>query len=477
MTNKNILTLFRGGVPLKKIILLVTAFLFMLPLCIPHTASAASVESQISVLKKQMDELQQKLDEMESQLKKTKEEAAVAQQQSATTQQQVETKMAEVSSRYKVIDDLAKKFGRLKLGGYVRSRLQAGQQEQSTFDVTELAFNLRYDITKNISGEFHVWWHPSGNAPDGEGFSNYKSWAGPVTFIESAFAEFRHEFCLLNDYGGPVKGMLQVGKFRNFAYGISPTGPDRVYSDYGLFHESNSQSRITGIQYLTKWNRFKANFAVFNGWSLSTSQRFGGRPAGIRYLRQNQMNIDDNSNKAMSVRFAYAPIEGLEAGVTGYHQRLSDADLSAFNEIMGRKAGTIGNVAGNPTDNNREWRAGFDLDYKWCDRIHFQSQYFWGQVADVKANWWYAMAGYKLKEFKTDFYLKYSKVQYDQQRYPDIKASGAWDRSEFSPLIVYTIHPQVKLFFEYYFEYLNSPKGYKGNTDNDYGFVELILFY
>ena len=50
---------------------------------------------------------------MESQLKKTKEDAAVAQQQSANTQQQVETKMAEVSSRYKVIDELAKKFGRL----------------------------------------------------------------------------------------------------------------------------------------------------------------------------------------------------------------------------------------------------------------------------------------------------------------------------------------------------------------------------
>ena len=38
------------------------------------------------------------------------------------------------------------------------------------------------------------------------GFSDYKNWAGPTTFIESAFAEFRHEFCLLNDYGGPVKG-------------------------------------------------------------------------------------------------------------------------------------------------------------------------------------------------------------------------------------------------------------------------------
>jgi len=450
----------------------------MLPLCIPHAVSAASVESQISVLKKQMDELQQKLNEMESQLKKTKEEAAVAQQQTTATQQQVETKMAEVSSRYKVIDDLAKKFGRLKLGGYIRSRLQGGQQEQTTFDVTELAFNLRYDITKNISGEFHVWWHPSGNAPDGEGFNNYKNWAGPTTFIESAFAEFRNEFCLPNNFGGPIKSTLQVGKFRNFAYGIAPTGVDRVYSDYGLFHESNSQSRITGVQHLMQWNQFKANFAVFNGWSLSTSQRYGARPAGIRYLRQNQMNIDDNNNKAMSMRLAWAPcyVKGLEAGVTGYHQRLSNNDMAAFNSMMGRNPGTKGNVFGNPTDNNREWRTGFDLDYKY-DRFHFQSQYFWGQVADVKANWWYVMGGYNLKSFNTEFYLRYCKAQYDQTAYPDINASAAWDRSEFSPLIIYTIHPQVKIFLEYYFIYMDKPSGYNGNTNNNYGFAELILFY
>jgi hypothetical protein len=461
---------------LKKIIVFVTAVLFMLPLCIPHTASAASVESQISVLKKQMEELQQKLNEMESQLNKTKEEATTAQQQSTTTQQQMETKMAEVSSRYKVIDDLAKKFGRLKLGGYIRSRLQSGQQESSTFDVTELAFNLRYDITKNISGEFHVWWHPSGNAPDGQGFNDYKNWAGPTTFIESAFAEFRNEFCLMNDFGGPIKSTLQVGKFRNFAYGIAPTGVDRVYSDYGLFHESNSQSRITGVQHLMQWNKFKANFAVFNGWSLSTSQRFGARPAGIRYLRQNQMNIDDNSNKAMSVRLAYAPIQGLEAGVTGYHQRLSNADMAAFNSMMGRNPGTIGNVQGNPATNNREWRTGFDLEYK-KGPYHFQSQYFWGQVSDTRANWWYVMGGYKLKALNMDFYLKYEKAQYSQTPYPDITASAAWDRSSIVPLMIYTIHPQVKLFFEYYFERLKVPSAYDGDTDNNYGFVELILFY
>ena len=90
--------------------------------------------------------------------------------------------MAEVSSRYKVIDELAKKFGKLKLGGYVRSRLQDGQQESSTFDVTEIAFNLRYDITKNISGEFHIWWHPSGNAPDGRGFQRLQELGRPDHF-------------------------------------------------------------------------------------------------------------------------------------------------------------------------------------------------------------------------------------------------------------------------------------------------------
>ena len=448
-------------------------------------ASAANVEDQIRALKKQMEELQQKIGDMEGQLNKTKEEASTAQQQAVTTQQQMDTKMAEVSSRYKVIDDLAKKFGRLKFGGYVRTRLQDGQQQQSTFDVTELALNLRYDITKNISGEFHVWWHPGGNAPDGEGFNNYKGsghgssvgssgWAGPTTFIESAFGEFRHEFCLFNG-SEPVSGMLQVGKFRNFAYGIAPTGPDRVMSDYGLFHESNSMARITGIQYLTKWKKFKANFAIFNGWGLSAGARYAGRPADIRYLRTTQMNIDDNSNKALSMRLAYMPINGLEIGATGYHQRLSKNDLTAFNAIMGRNPVIYGNSVTNAT-NDRSWRAGFDLEYK-RDQFHFQSQYFWGQVSDVKASWWYVMGGYKIPQWKTDLYLRYAKATYDQHRIPDIRASGAWDRSEVTPLIIYTIHPQVKLFFEYYFTFVDDPKGYNKNTDNNYGFVELILFY
>ena len=456
---------------MKKPFIFLGALLFLVAVGRPFTVSAATIEDQISTLKKQMEELQTKIQEMESQLNKAKTDAATAQQQTETVQKQVETKMAEVSSRYKVIDDLAKKFSHLKFYGYVKSRYWYGDHQQSSFDVTEIAFNTRYEVSDNISGVFHLWFHPSGNAPSSEGYTNYNNWTGPTIFIENAYAEFRN----LNI--GPINGTLQAGKFRNFAIGISPTGADRVYSDYGLFHESQSQSRITGLQYLTKYGKFKANFAVFNGWALSSGARYGARPAGIRYLRTTQENLDDNSDKAVSMRVAYLPINGLEVGFSGFRQELSDADMAAFNQIMGRDTKTFGiSAAGKPSTDCEHWRAGMDLEYK-RDPFHFQSQYFFGEVSDVRANWWYVMGGYKIPRFKTDVYLKYSQANYDQERIPDIRASGAWDKGELAPLIIYSIHPKAKLFFEYYVLHNNDPDGYKGHTQNNYGFIELILFY
>ena len=427
------------------------------------------IADQIATLKKQMEEMQSKLKDLESQLNNAKSDASSAQQKTEAVQKQMETKMAEVSNRNKVVDDLAKKFSWIKFGGYVRSRYWWGDHQQSSFDVTEIAFNVRYDLSENISGEFHLWFHPSGNAPDGKGFSNYKNWAGPTTFFESAYAEFRN----LNV--GPVNGTLQVGKFRNFAMGISPTGADRVYSDYGLFHESMTQSRVTGLQYLTKYKKFKANLAVFNGWSFATSNRYGARPAGIRYLRTSQENLDDNYDKAVSMRIAYLVMKGLEVGFSGFRQELSDNDLAVFNEIMGRNPSLYGKKVKLSKDHN-QWRAGFDLEYK-HDPFHFQSQYFFGEVSDVRSNWWYVMGGIKFPRYKTDLYLKYSQANYDEHRIGDIKASGAWDKRELVPLVIYSIHPKAKLFFEYYILETDNPDGFNAHVGNNYGFIELILFY
>jgi len=438
----------------------------------------SGVEQQLLMMKKQMEQMQKKMQELQSQLETTQQSAVSAQQQATQTAQQVDQKVAEVSGKFKTLDDLAKKFSHLKLNGYVRSRWWEGDHQENSFDVTEIAVNVRYDVSENISGEFHLWFHPSGNATGRTEFSNYSNWAGPTTFFEAAFAEFRN----LNI--GPVEGKLIVGKTRNMAYGIVPGGTydGRVTSDYSLFHVENNISRITGIQYLTKWQQWRWNFAVFNGYGIGgDSSRFGARPAGIRELGVGQLNLDDNNNKAFSSRLGYvfakqAFIDKLEIGASYFTQKLSDNDLSNFNSIMGRNAGMQGNFFGNPSRARSDRRGGMDLAWDYGPYA-VKAEYLRGSVSDVTSDWWYTMVGYKLKPLRMDFWLRYSEANYDQKTIRDIRGSGAWDKKQWTPLIVYHLHPMADLYFEYYLNDVDKPRNSGNIKDNNYGFVELIVKY
>jgi len=167
--------------------------------------------------------------------------------------------------------------------------------------------------------------------------------------------------------------------------------------------------------------------------------------------------------------------DNLEIGASYLHQKMSDNDLAAFNSITGRNPGTIGNFFGNPTKDRTDRKMGVDLQYD-KGPFSFKGEYVDGEMADVTANWWYAMAGFKVKKIKTDFWIRYSQANYDQETYSDIRASGAWDQEQWTPLIVYHLHDRAKLYFEYYFNKENGKSGV-GSIDNNYGFVELILFY
>lgn len=459
------------------------AMVFVLSLVSSAAARAADsdIERQLLQMKQQMEQMQKKMQDLQSQLDTAQHNAASAQRQAQQASAQVDQKVAEVSGKFKVLDDLSKKFSHLKINGYVRSRWWEGDHEKNSFDVTEIAFQLRYDVSENISGEFHIWWHPSGNAAGRTEFANYSNWAGPTTFFESAFAEFRN----LNI--GPVEGKLIVGKTRNQAYGIVPAGNynGRVTSDYSLFHQTNNISRITGIQYLTKWQNWRWNFAVFNGWGIGgDGSRFGARPAGIRQFGVGQLNLDDDHNKAFSSRLGYVfekqqYIDKLEIGATYFTQKLSDNDLNNFNSIMGRNAGMQGNFWGNPSRARSDRRGGMDLAWDWGPYA-VKAEYIRASVSDVTMNSWYAMAGFKLSQLtnlKMDFWLRYSEATYDQSTIRDIRGSGAWDKKQWTPLIVYHLHPKAKLYFEYYLNHVDKPRGAGNIRDNNYGFVELILFY
>ncbi len=451
---------------IKRFIAIAFCSVFCSTIWITGTAFSASLENQIEVLKKQMNKMQQQMESMQTQLQKAQHDASSAQQQAETATRTVEEKVAEVSGKFKIIDDLHKKFSHIKIGGYVRSRWWDGQGEQNSFDVTEIAFNLRYDVSENVSGVFHLWWHPSGNSNTARQpeTGRYNNWAGPNLFIESAYAEFRN----LNL--GPLNGKLIVGKTRNQAYGIVPGGgPNgRVTSDYGLFHESNGQSRITGIQYMTTYKNVTWNTAVFNGWGLWNTL-YGGRPGGVRYLRTSQMNLDDDSNKAYSTRLGWKPARNLKFGATFFRSKLTDNDLNQLNSSMGR------DLLRNPADDNEHMRYGLDLSYD-KGPFSFKAEYFQGEISNIEANWWYVMAGIKVQRFKMDFYLRYAQANYDQHRITDLSASGAWDKSQITPLVIYHLHNRVKLYFEYYFNWEDAPTG-THHRDNNFGFVELILLY
>jgi hypothetical protein len=86
------------------------------------------------------------------------------------------------------------------------------------------------------------------------------------------------------------------------------------------------------------------------------------------------------------------------------------------------------------------------------------------------------MAGYKIPKLKVDFWLRYSEAAYDQKKIRDIRASGAWDKSQWTPLIVYHLHPMADIFFEYYLNDVANPS-HTHVWGNNYGFVELIVKY
>jgi hypothetical protein len=463
---------------MRRVLLIIAIGVFVASLAAtPATgADKAVVVKELTALQKQMLEMQKQMEALEAQLEVSRQNAAAAQHQAQQTTQVVDQKMAEVSGKFKKLDDLAAKFKKLKLSGAIRTRWWEGDHEQNSFDVYEIQFCLRYDVSENISGQFEMRWHPSGNMAGRAEYANYSNAGGDTTSVENAFAEFRN----LNI--GPVEGKLLVGKLRNQAFGIVPNHNDagRVTADNGLFHDSNDAARITGLQYLTKWQDFEWNFAVFNGYALQgDSSRFGAKPAGIRQIRYSQMDLDDNNHKAFSTKLWYKPsadpFKGLQVGYSYFHQKLSDNDLANFNLIMGRNAGMQGNFFGDPTHAKSDIRTGPSLTY---DKGPFalKTEYFLGTVADVDMNWWYVTLGYKMKELRTEFWLRYSQANYDQKTIRDIRASGAWDKAQWTPCIIYHLHPMADLYFEYYFNDVDKPSDAHMLTNN-YGFIELIVKY
>jgi len=444
-------------------------------------AGQTSVEKQIQVMREQMEAMQKKMMDLEKELTTAQQSAQQSAVQAEQSNQEVQQQLSEVAGRFKSLDDLSAKFGHIKLGGYVRSRWWTSDHAQNSFDVTEIALQMRYDVSENISGEFHLWFHPSGNNFTS---SEYNNWAGPTTFMESGFAEIRNLNINLGEELGVINGKLIAGKTRNQAFGIVPNGSynGRVTSDYSIFHQAVNISRITGLQYLTSYKNIRWNFALFNGWGYSNNNRYGSRDAGLVQLGVSQENTDDNSNKAFSSRLAYVfdrsdMFDKFEIGTSYYKSEISSRDRNNINQITG---------LASDINESKDEKFGFDLAFDKGPYM-FKAEYMHGDTSGVTADYWYIMPGFllsKISNIPLDFFVRYAEADFDEDanNVPylvggDVRqSSGAWDKQQTTLLAKWHLHPRAKVYFEYYFNDIDSPNGVNAQS-NDYGFVELILMY
>ena len=116
------------------------------------------------------------------------------------------------------------------------------------------------------------------------------------------------------------------------------------------------------------------------------------------------------------------------------------------------------------------------LEAMWLQEIRF--------TAELDADYWYVMPGFllsKVSPVPVDFFLRYSEADFDDDSIDGVTSrgfltSGAWDKSQWTALAKWHLHPRAKVYFEYYWNDVDEPSGATVRS-NDYAFIELILLY
>ena len=160
---------------------------------------------------------------------------------------------------------------------------------------------LSDDVTALVEWYYHYW------APSNQ------------LWLESAYV----------DYKDKAGGRLRVGRGRNFAFGITPTGGMRKTTEYGLVSEAMTMDRITGVQYhKAEKSGWSWDAAVYNGFNL------GSRPVMlVPAVRSGNLHLCDRENASrdvleVSARVAKKVIPSLEVGLSARGGKLSPSDVS-----------------------------------------------------------------------------------------------------------------------------------------------------
>lgn len=406
----------------KLFVLLLALFAFTAVAMVP---AMAVTDDEIAALKAQMTDLQKQIDALEAQ------KAAPA---------------AALPSN-------------LTFHGYFRGRYQLGQNDHNTFESTEVALQPSWDASDRVHGEAHLWFYPI-------------LAAGPTFYLESAFMT-------VDGVGIGNGAKLIAGKARNFAYGQTPTGPSRVTSNYSLYSEAFTHSRITGVQLMNKLDSGAVglNLALHNGFTMRTTYRYLGQAqfsslSAAPVLAIGENALDDNDSMGASVRVNGKVSKDLELGLSVMGGRLENDSAAAAQPVpVTTVNGWLTNATGKTTMLN------YGLDFRYTD-----DQWLWqGEVSDARwagLDFWgmQTLIGYTLNDTQS-VYAQYGLLNYSSNIAAASQANVfLWDKMQVSVGYKHKLAKASWIQIEHELNEEDAPTGVN-DLDNDVTFVEYFVGY
>jgi len=349
----------------------------------------------------------------------------------------------------------------IKFGGYFRGRVQAPEAvpEKSALEASEIAFEPRWDSASDkVHGEVHLWFYPNN-----------------TFYLESAMMT-------LDEIGIGKGSKLIAGKTRNFTYGITPSGGNRLTSNYSLYSDTFHHDRVTGFQSLNKLDNGKIDLgiALINGYGI------GFRGPGIGLTSANSSNdpitnggttrvlanrdssvgnssIETDNNRTISMRIGGNVTPQFNIGLSGYYGKLGAADLANATAILGGAFTAAG---------NKHTMFGLDFRYKngaWT----WQGEGTASKIAGMKVNGWQSLVGYNF-DAANMLYVQYGQVSNNLT--PLANMSATWDKSQLSVSFKHLLNKKAWLQLEHEFNYEDVPAGAAASkVKNDTTFLEYFI--
>ena len=333
----------------------------------------------------------------------------------------------------------------LIVSGYVRLRALVIEKDVDTFRFDECSLVFKKDISEKAQTVVGA-----------------LLYGGNTFFLEHAYLDLKDM---------PLSGILRIGATRNNCFGLVPVYPNRKTTNYGMVSDAFTHDRILGVQYLAKVKPFDINVGIHNGYDIGT-RTVGEGVKKVTILADRDKSFtaatrnDTDKSKECSARIAFAPDRSVNVGVSGTIGRLSLADLTTLNPLLGTAY----------TD-RRKMRAGVDCTVTKLDPVIFQGECYEGWTSELQHMAYQGMAGYLFKKDGKpwiDIYARYGELNPDIA--PKAGLQATWKLAQTVLSCVYRFTPGAQLQLELEKNDQKNRSTAARVYDND-AILELTFFY